>query len=629
MATAWKVVIGVACACTCGVARAEVVKLGELEARVTSSNRPEAAISAARVRQADAEIGAAQAAYYPTFTANIDGTVAPGRALIPYKANGRDYWISGTQTLAEASAFRPQPRYGASLGARGLVYDFGRTASAVDAAHAKARASQADADARAQALVMEVRVAYLRWSMAYELWQVARQAEANAKARVDRVAGLIAEGAAPPSAATAASAQANAAATESERAELELETAKLELGFVSAKDFGPEAEPDPDFLKVTAQPALPAGGPASGLRTPGGAFAAKSLPLRAPGANAASPAAPIAPALPSPPVVANGPAVVAEHADASADRTTAMDPRQTSSPATASAPPIPTNTIATTEPLPPSAANAPVALYATPLSPHVTGSPLAAALAEPAAGSSAALAQPSAAGAQTAQPAQTGGLPPSPSGGTPAGALAPSPASSAAQSTATAPGIAGATPPASASLPPSAAATGTGANPQIEALERARAAAEAARRMQARMSLPSIGYRLNAGLEGQDDKLFPIYGVGLGVTIPLWDGGATSAAEAGARAAEAELAAQLELERARDKHMQERRGLQIAHADRLLALAETAVALAETRVQQLMEGPTLATAEQEALAAAQADRTRANAELVRARAARVQLNLGL
>jgi hypothetical protein len=147
--------------------------------------------------------------------------------------------------------------------------------------------------------------------------------------------------------------------------------------------------------------------------------------------------------------------------------------------------------------------------------------------------------------------------------------------------------------------------------------------------MQSRMSSPSIGYRLNAGLEGQDAKFFPIYGVGIGVTIPLWDGGATSAAEAGARAAAAELAAQLELERARDKHMRERRGLQIAHADRLLALAETAVALAETRVQQLMQGPTLAAAEQEAFAAAQADRTKANAELVRARAARVQLNLGL
>jgi outer membrane protein len=446
MATAWKVVIGVACACTCAVARAQVVKLEELEARVTS-NRPEAAISAARLRQAAAEIGAAQSAYYPTFTANIDGTVAPGRTLVNVRdfRSRAEYLVSGSQTLDHSSAFRPQPRYGASLGARGLVYDFGRTASAVDAAHAKARASEAEGYARAQALVMEVRAAYLRWSMAYALWQVARQAEAEAKARADRIAGLIAEGAAPPSAATGASVQANAAATESERAELELETARLELGFVSAKDLGPEAEPDPDFLKVATAPGV---------------------------------------------------------------------------------------------------------------------------------------------AASAAQP--------------PAGAL-----------------------------PPSAAGRGTDTNPQIEALEQARAAAEAARRMQARMSSPAIAYRLNAGLEGQDDKLFPIYGIGIGVTIPLWDGGATSAAEAGARAAEAELAAQLELERARDKHMRERRGLQIAHAERVLALAETALALAETRVQQLMVGPTLATAEQEALAAAQADRTKANAELVRARAARVQLQLGL
>jgi outer membrane protein len=475
MARAWNLVVSVAfaCVCVCGVAKAEVVKLVELEARAISA-RPEVAASAARVRQADAEIWAAESTYWPTVSASIDGTVAPGRALIPYKAGGNDYLIAGSQTLSEGGAFRPQPRYGASVAARGTLYDFGRTSSALEAARAKARASEADASARAQVLVLEVRAAYLRWSVAQALWELSKQAEADARTRAERIAGLIAEGAAPPSAATAASAQANAAASESERAELELETARLDLGFVSARDLGPDSLPDPALLAASPQPSA---------------------------ASAAGPAA--AAALPT----------------------------------------------------------------ATPKGAPVT-----------------ALAQPATQGAVE---------------------------------------------PAGDALPPSAADPSSHTNPQLEALEKARAAAEAARRMQSRMSAPALAYRLSAGVEGQDTKFFPLFGIGIGLTVPLWDGGATSAAEAGARAAEAELTAQLDGERARNKHANTRRNLQINYADRLVALAETAVALAETRVQQLREGPTLATAEQEASAAAEADRTKAHAELVRARAARVQLQLGL
>lgn len=447
MARAHSVVVSVAFACVCGVAKAEVVKLADLETRALSE-RPEVGVSAARVRQAVAEIAAAESTFWPSVSASLDGSIAPGRALIPFDAGGKHYLIAGSQALDEAGSLRPQPRYGASVAARGTLYDFGRTHSALEAARAKARASEADASASALVLVLEVRAAYLRWSVAQALWELSKQAEAEAKTRADRIAGLIAEGAAPPSAATAASAQAIAAASESERAELELETARLELGFVSARDLGPDALPDPMLLAATPQPSA---------------------------ASAAGPAAE----------------------------------------------------------------------------------------------------------------------------------------------------------PARATLPPSAAGRDANVNPELEALEKARAAAAAARRMQSRMSAPALGYRLNAGVEAQDTDFFPAFGVGIGLTVPLWDGGATSAAEAGARATEAELSAQLDAARARDKHAKARRNLQITHADKLLALAQSALALAETRVEQLHEGPTLATAEQEALTAAEAERTKARADVVRARAARVQLQLGL
>jgi outer membrane protein TolC len=556
MARVWKLVVGVACACVCGVARADVVKLADLEARALSQ-RPEVAASAARVNGAAAEIDAAKSTYYPQVSATLDGTLAPGRALIPYEAGGKDYLIAGSQTLSESGALRPQPRYGANVAARGTLYDFGRTRSALDAARAKQRASEADASARAQVLVLEIRAAYLRWAVAQELWGLTKQAEAESKARADRVAGLIAEGAAPPSAATSASAQANAAASESERAELELETARLELGYLSTRDLGPDALPEPSLLAVASQPsAAGATGAtnATGASLHSGAVGPLALRLEQPRSRA----------------------------DVTGDAELAAKYAQPA--AAGGAPPGPSGNLPAAAPAiaPPTVAAPAVTTPAT--------APAGATL--PATGQ-----------------ATTGTT--APGTATPAAASAPASAAT------------------SGALQPSAASPTHPGSPQLQALETARAAAEAARRVQSRLTRPALAYRVSAGIDGQDEHLFPMFGIGIGLTVPLWDGGATSAAEAGARAAEAELSAELDAERARDKHVRERRNVQAQHADRLLALAETAVALAETRVQQLKDGPTLGTAEQEALAAAEAERAKARAELVKAKAARVQLQLGL
>lgn len=543
MARVWRLVVGVACA-WCSVARADVVKLADLEARAVSQ-RPEIAAGAARIRAAGAEIAAAESTYYPQVSASLDGNLAPGRALIPFKQGGKDYLIAGSQTLSEGGAFRPRPRYGATVGARGTLYDFGRTRSALDAATARQRATEADANARVQVIVLEVRAAYLRWSVAQELWLLSKQAEAEARARTDRVAGLIAEGAAPPSAATAASAQLNAAASESERAELELETARLELGYLSARDLGPDTLPEPSLLAVGPQPSAANLG---GSSAPQG-VAVGSIALRIDQAASA-------------------------HVPETSGELAAKDAQPA---AAGGAPSVPSG--------PPTSA-------APALTPPVT--PFAA---TPSAATPPARASPAAASPAATVPGQVANPP---------GSAAPS-----------------------GGLPPSAAKAAADVNPQLQALETAREAAGAARRAQGRLSRPALGYRLSAGVEGQDEHFFPIFGVGIDLTVPLWDGGATSAAEAGARAAEAELSAQLDAARARDKHEQARRNLQIEHANKLLALAENAVALAEMRLQQVLEGPTLATAEQQALAAAETERTKARADLVRAKAARVQLRLGL
>lgn len=444
MRSGWLWVLG---ALICAPARADVVKLSELEASALA-HRPELDASEARVRQARAQIAQAKSGYWPQIAAVAEGSLSPGRQLIDLRdyvpSLDEPFLISGSQGLEDpATAFLPQPRYGASVTARGNLYDFGRTGAAVSAARAKERASEADARARADAVVREVRAGYLRWALAHALWTIADDARMGTEAQEARVRGLIAEGAAPAGDQTATLVQSNAARMEAERAALELETARLELAFTTGRELGAESTPEPELL----QP-------------------------------------------------------------------------------------------------PPS-------------------SPAA---------------------------AEAGAAP------------APAPADLA-----------------------------------VLAVEQARSAAEARAEAQGRTRAPVLGYRASAGFEGQtssgiegvDTKVFPSYALGVSLSVPLWDGGGTAAAEAQARAEVAELSAEAATERARARHQAARRSAERLHAERLLELAQRALELADARIEQLSGGESLGSAERAALLAAERERSGARAGLARARAQRAQLQLGL
>jgi len=443
MRAAWCGLLWVLAAAVCTPARADVVRLSELEASALA-HRPELDASEARVRQAKALIAQAESAYWPQLAAAADGSLSPGRQLIDLRdyvpALDKPFLISGSQGLEEdpGAAFLPQPRYGASVTARGNLYDFGRTSAAVRAASARKRASEADARARADAVLREVRAGYVRWALAHALWQVAEEARQRAEQQEARVSGLIAEGAAPTGDRTAALSQVNAARMESERAALELETARLDLTFATGRDLGAESAPEPELLE---------GAPAAAGEEP--------------------------------------------------------------------------------EP-------APIDLA-------------------------------------------------------------------------------------------------------VLAVEQARDAARARAHAQGQNRAPVLGYRASAGFEGQtssgidgtDTKVFPSYALGVSLSVPLWDGGGTAAAEDHARAEVAELSADAAAERARARHRQARHRAQGAHAGRMLLLAEQALALAEARVVQLEGGETLGSAERAALLAAEAERSSARVNLIRARAQMAQLRLGL
>lgn len=125
-------------------------------------------------------------------------------------------------------------------------------------------------------------------------------------------------------------------------------------------------------------------------------------------------------------------------------------------------------------------------------------------------------------------------------------------------------------------------------DPTLTALERQRQAALSAAQAADRGSVPVLDGSAELGLQGQDTQVFPVYRVGLSLSIPLWDGGRQSSQAAVHRAEAHGIEARLNaLERglrAREEAAQSRH--QAASAElrlslMLLATAELMLAEAE------------------------------------------------
>lgn len=90
-------------------------------------------------------------------------------------------------------------------------------------------------------------------------------------------------------------------------------------------------------------------------------------------------------------------------------------------------------------------------------------------------------------------------------------------------------------PPAEAPPAPKAARE-PASDPMLTALERQRQAALSAAQAADRGSVPVLDGAAELGLQGQDTQVFPVYRVGLSLSIPLWDGGRQSSQAAVHRA---------------------------------------------------------------------------------------------
>lgn len=220
----------------------------------------------ARIQEARARVQAARSAYAPNINLLGEASVAPGGHLIDYMGeDGTKYKVAGSPALGQSGAFNPTPRYGVTLDVRGNLYDFGRTASAVEAAEAQRRAAQADAQQQDLAIVRDVRAAYVRWATSHALWSLSEQMVSAAEARLQRMQTAIAEGAARSVDRTAAESDIGFARLELERAHANLESARDDLGALAMIDLREDAQPA-DAVLETGLPAAPGSADEAGLR---------------------------------------------------------------------------------------------------------------------------------------------------------------------------------------------------------------------------------------------------------------------------------------------------------------------------------------------------------------------------
>lgn len=164
---------------------------------------------------------------------------------------------------------------------------------------------------------------------------------------------------------------------------------------------------------------------------------------------------------------------------------------------------------------------------------------------------------------------------------------------------------------------------------EIQALELKRDAASQEAEMYRKARVPVLAVIGQTGLAGVNDRVFPMYRLGLNLSVPLWDGGrATSLAHAAdARAIELDaLARDARLERmdAQGQALIERK-----NAEKQLLLANSLVYVSEKRVDQAQTSYDLGAGDLESVADARAALRDAQSRRVQIQVARADAILRL
>jgi len=169
------------------------------------------------------------------------------------------------------------------------------------------------------------------------------------------------------------------------------------------------------------------------------------------------------------------------------------------------------------------------------------------------------------------------------------------------------------------------------ADPELRMLIHQRAALEATARLQRKAGLPVISASAAAGIGVQmpiDDageaRVIPSYIVGLGLTVPLWDGGGTRAQADATEAQADELRLRLESAQSDRDHERKRAELDAGHALRRQQTAEQLLAVCTTRVADVEAGYELGAMQFDQVQQARGMLRRAETEVVLAKVARAE-----
>jgi outer membrane protein TolC len=166
-------------------------------------------------------------------------------------------------------------------------------------------------------------------------------------------------------------------------------------------------------------------------------------------------------------------------------------------------------------------------------------------------------------------------------------------------------------------------------HPEVSAVERKRDAAVASADAHGSPYAPIVALGGHVGVTGQTTSIFPLYQVGLSVTVPILDGGAESAAAAMASAQAGDLSAQVRELRARAAAGTERSRVAVERSVRRVALAEQLVAAAEQAVHHAEDQHALGSGSLDEVVQAKVRVARAKLEVLNARLERTRAVLEL
>ncbi len=164
---------------------------------------------------------------------------------------------------------------------------------------------------------------------------------------------------------------------------------------------------------------------------------------------------------------------------------------------------------------------------------------------------------------------------------------------------------------------------------EVEALERQRDAARQQARMHRKSRAPVLAVIGQTGVAGVNDSVFPMYRLGLHLSVPLWDGGRAIAMAHAADAEAAELEAQARDAAVSRDDDRRRATIDIGHAKEQLALADELVLVSDKRVGQAQVGYDLGAGDLETVADARAALREAQSRRVQIQVARADAILRL